>query len=78
MSEGQRLHPLPEQLFDFAQGRLPADVMAEVERHVASCDSCCRQLETAPEDTLIHLAREAATLSFRADMKLGWRRATSF
>jgi anti-sigma factor RsiW len=60
MPGGQRLHPSPQQLLDFAQGRLPPEIMAEVEQHISACDSCCRQLETAPEDTLLRLAREAA------------------
>lgn len=64
MSAGQQLHPSREQLHAFAQGRLPPAAMADVEVHVATCDSCCQQLQAAPEDTLLLLAREAATLSF--------------
>ncbi len=66
MSEGQQLHPSRQQLHEFAQGRLPPEAMADVEEHVATCDCCCQQLESAPEDTLLQLAREAATLSFHA------------
>ncbi|MEX2026696.1 MAG: protein kinase, partial [Pirellulaceae bacterium] len=67
MSVGQQFHPSQKELDAFAQGRLPPDDMAEVERHVATCDSCCQQLQAAPEDTLVQLAREAATLSFHDD-----------
>jgi serine/threonine protein kinase/putative intracellular protease/amidase len=66
MSGGQQLHPSRQQLLAFVQGRLPPEAMAEVEGHVATCDSCCQQLEAAPEDTLLQLAREAATLSIQA------------
>ena len=66
MSDGQQLHPSRQQLHAFVQGRLPPQAMAEVEEHVATCDSCCQQLAVAPEDTLLQLAREAATLSVHA------------
>ena len=35
--------------------------MAELERHIAHCDSCCLHLARVPDDTLVQLAREAAT-----------------
>ncbi|HEX5103081.1 MAG TPA: serine/threonine-protein kinase, partial [Pirellulaceae bacterium] len=54
-------HPTPDQLRAFAQGRLHGAEMAEVERHVSGCDSCCSHLERVPDDTLVQLAREAAT-----------------
>ena len=56
---------LDPQLHAFALGRLPPEEMAGVESHVAVCDSCCQQLQKVPEDTLVHLAREAATFGFR-------------
>lgn len=67
MSAGQQFHPSQKELDAFAQGRLPPGDMAEVERHIATCDTCCQQLQTVPEDTLLQLAREAATLSFHGD-----------
>jgi serine/threonine-protein kinase len=67
MSDGQKLHPTPEQLHDFALGRLSSEQMAMLEQHVALCDSCCLVLSAAPEDTLLQLAREAATLRLHAD-----------
>ena len=54
-------HPSPEQLRAFAQGRLRAAEMAELEQHIAYCDSCCVHLQGVPDDTLVQLAREAAT-----------------
>jgi serine/threonine-protein kinase len=54
-------HPTPEQLRAFAQGRLSSAEMAELEKHIAYCDSCCLQLAHIPDDTLVQLAREAAT-----------------
>src|SRR5688500_5447999 len=59
-------HPSSAELQSFAHGRLPPAAMADVEQHVATCDSCCQALESVPEDTLVHLAREAATETFRA------------
>ena len=59
-------HPSIAELHSFAHGRLAPAEMAEVEQHVATCDSCCQALESVPEDTLVQLAREAATETFRA------------
>ena len=67
MPAASSLHPSAAQLRAFAQGRLSAGDMADVESHVATCDACCRQLENIPDDTLVQLAREAATFSFRED-----------
>ena len=63
-------HPTPGQLRAFAQGRLSGAEMAEVERHVAQCDSCCGHLERVPDDTLVQLAREAAFEIVDADPEL--------
>jgi eukaryotic-like serine/threonine-protein kinase len=70
MPAGPHVHPSQQQLQEFAQGRLSAEEMADVEEHVATCDSCCQQLQSAPEDTLLQLAREAATLTFHEDPPL--------
>ncbi len=59
-------HPSSAELRSFAHGRLGAQEMAVVERHIAQCDSCCQVLENVPEDTLVQMAREAATEAFRA------------
>ncbi|MBC7855079.1 MAG: protein kinase [Pirellulaceae bacterium] len=59
-------HPSSAELHSFAHGRLAPAAMADVEQHVATCDSCCQVLESVPEDTLVQLAREAATETFRA------------
>lgn len=45
-------HPDASQLTAFLQGRLNAVAQADIERHVASCDSCCRFLHDVPDDTL--------------------------
>jgi serine/threonine protein kinase/putative intracellular protease/amidase len=58
-------HPSPEQLRGFAQGRLSTAEMTELEQHIAHCDSCCLHLEQVPDDTLVQLAREAATQGIR-------------
>jgi serine/threonine protein kinase/putative intracellular protease/amidase len=59
-------HPTSAALQSFAHGRLPAKEMEVVEQHIAQCDSCCKVLESVPEDTLVQMAREAATEAFRA------------
>ena len=59
-------HPSSAELHSFAHGRLPVKEMDAVERHIAQCDSCCKVLESVPEDTLVQMAREAATEAFRA------------
>ena len=59
-------HPTSADLRSFAHGRLPPKEMAEVEMHIAQCDSCCEVLQSVPEDTLVQMAREAATEAFRA------------
>jgi serine/threonine protein kinase len=63
------LHPTPAELRGFAQGRLTPTAMSQIEQHVAACDSCCAALAKVPDDTLVQLAREAATQGFRADEK---------
>ncbi len=65
MPVANELHPSPAELLGFAQGRLPPAQVARIEQHVATCDTCCQHLQAAPDDTLVHLAREAATCGFR-------------
>jgi len=38
-------HPTPTELLDRAAGRLPADRLAEVDRHLADCDACRRRAD---------------------------------
>jgi serine/threonine-protein kinase len=66
MTTQAQVHPSPQQLRAFQNGCLALREMAELELHIASCDSCCRALEKVPDDTLVQLARAAATAGFRA------------
>src|SRR3954468_22344052 len=61
-------HPDGETLRDFIHGRLGKAAMAEVERHVAGCDVCCRAVQAVPDDRLIGLLRrrEAVALMVTA------------
>jgi eukaryotic-like serine/threonine-protein kinase len=68
MPAAASMHPSADQLRAFAHGRLSASAMADVESHVANCDECCRQLQNVPDDTLVQLAREAATFGFRQEL----------
>jgi serine/threonine protein kinase/putative intracellular protease/amidase len=56
-------HPAPERLFAFAHGRLDAAEHEAVERHVLECPDCTRALAAAGDDSLVHLARAAASAS---------------
>src|SRR5262245_36187020 len=52
-------HPAAEQLAAFRLGRLSLEELAEVERHLAGCDSCCETLHNLPDDSLMSLVRQA-------------------
>src|SRR4051812_43396568 len=60
MNEAKLSHPTPDQLAAFGLGRLGAAEMAEVERHVAGCDTCGGTLASLADDTLVSLLREPA------------------
>jgi anti-sigma factor RsiW len=46
-------------LLDYLEHRLPADVAAGLERHLASCDVCVRQLRTYQSTvSLLHSIEE--------------------
>ena len=55
------LHPAPDVLRAFALGRLPAAEASEVERHLAECEACGAALANVGDDTLVQLAKDAAT-----------------
>src|SRR5262249_42863199 len=61
VSQVQQTHPTPEQLRAFALGRLGPEEAAELERHVASCDSCCAELNRVPDDSLLGRLRAGQT-----------------
>jgi hypothetical protein len=61
VNQAKLAHPGLEQLTAFAQGRLSPAAQAEIERHVAGCDSCCQALRTVPDDTLVGRLRTANT-----------------
>jgi len=62
-------HPDPARLAAFGQGALDRGEMAEVESHLAACESCCELLSTLPDDEFVD--------RLRASQKLpGW--ATAF
>ena len=51
MAVARQTHPDPQDVFAFANGRLPPDRAALVERHVANCQACCELLMDAPADS---------------------------
>ena len=52
-------HPDPARLDAFGRGTLDHDEMAQVERHLAVCASCCQVLSTLPADEFVGLLRKA-------------------
>src|SRR3954447_22463059 len=60
MNEAKLSHPTPDQLAAFGLGRMGAAERAEIERHVAGCETCGGTLASLPDDTLVSLLREPA------------------
>jgi serine/threonine protein kinase len=60
MSDASTSHPSLERLAAFDRGRLSPTDWEEVERHLTTCDVCCQQLESLPDDMLLQLMRAAA------------------
>jgi WD40 repeat protein len=54
------LHPTPEVLAAFLEGRLGAAEMDAVEPHVAACEHCCAILRTLPSDPFASKLRAGA------------------
>jgi len=62
MTATQHDHPDRSELNAFGLGLLNPQRSAAAEKHVAGCESCCDAVQKAPDDTLVHQLREAATL----------------
>lgn len=65
MNATQQQHPSPERLLDFAHGHLRGQAFDEIEQHLHTCDACCQWMAQQPDNTLLALARDVATLSLR-------------
>jgi serine/threonine protein kinase len=63
MNQAEATHPSVEQLAAFRLGKIDSPHLAEIERHVSECDTCCQTLRSLPDDTLISLVRECAAVS---------------
>ena len=61
MSQAHARHPSKEQLTAFLTGRLAAGERAQVERHIATCASCCQALKDLPDETLQDNLRAGGT-----------------
>ena len=59
MAEPTLNHPDLARLDAFGRGILDHDEMAEVESHLALCESCCQVLTTLPDDEFVGLLRTA-------------------
>lgn len=66
MAVAEQRHPPEAQLLAFAEGKLVEPEFSAVENHLLSCDSCCEKMSRQPENTLLALAREVATVGFLA------------
>ncbi len=63
MSEQTLEHPDQARLAAFGRGILDHDEMAEVETHLAACDSCCQVLSSLPDDEFVASLRTAQNYS---------------
>ncbi len=68
-------HPTAADLIAFGQGKLPADAVDAVARHVEGCDACRQAVDAAPADSFAGLVKGAhakgATALPAAASKLG-------
>lgn len=53
------VHPAPDQLSDFALGRLEPAAIGVIEEHLSACGACCDTLRQLQPDTFVSLVREA-------------------
>jgi len=60
MTDIEAIHPPPDRLAAYAQGRLDEPEMDEIERHLSTCDTCCRAIEDQPGDSLVWKLRARA------------------
>jgi eukaryotic-like serine/threonine-protein kinase len=65
MNLAAQKHPDLATLQAFVLGKLSLQEASAVETHLTTCDQCAQALSAAPDDTLVRLAREAATQSFK-------------
>lgn len=63
-------HPSWKQLSQFALGTLDADQTVWMEKHIAECETCCQQLESAPEDRLTHLLKQTSDAGSPSSLRL--------
>jgi hypothetical protein len=63
MNERTMDHLDPARLAAFGRGILDHDEMAEVESHLAVCESCCQVLGALPDDEFAGLLRTARNQS---------------
>jgi serine/threonine protein kinase len=66
MEDDTLVHPDAARLTAFGHATLDDDDMAEVESHLAVCESCCQVLATFPDDEFARSLRTARTSSLMA------------
>lgn len=59
MNVAANLHPTPNRLRDYTQGRLSPSEMDDIEQHLAICEPCALKLRQFGDDTLVELVRAA-------------------
>ena len=72
MNQPASKHPDGQQLADYGLGRLEPTESGEIERHVASCDSCCETLAKLTSDTLLELVRATGATTTDGHRKVIW------
>ena len=77
MPNAEKLHPTQLQLQTFAQGRLSADELAEMEIHIRDCNVCCRNLANVQPTTVLQNWRGKFTRAARSRLSRYWRIRTS-
>jgi serine/threonine protein kinase len=58
MADPKTIHPPVDRLSAYALGQLDGPERDEIERHVSSCDACCRAIEDQPGDALVLKLRD--------------------
>ena len=56
--DDETIHPSPDRLVAFARGEMEFAEIDVIQKHLATCDSCCRTVDRVPDDRLQSLLRQ--------------------
>lgn len=57
--DDETIHPSPDRLVAFARGEMEFVEIDVIQKHLATCDSCCRTIDRVPDDRLQSLLRQS-------------------